>query len=199
MRSHLLALRVRPAGISVRHLAGRRHRRTRPLGRCPARSDAAGRMARGSRSPDRLLAVQPARRPPRSPTWPGWQRSAGASSTTTANPSTASAWTTSRAVPGTAGTSTPPWSPPPTPSSPNDAWPQKPTQRTHPLPDPRHPPGPAELLDRHLHHLPPPPAHNKGPGRVDASRREAAEVLRALVGPGPPMSRESVTRTTRAV
>lgn len=42
----------------------------------------------------------------------------------------------------------------------NSAWPQKPIQRTHPLPDPRHHPGPAELLDRHLHHLPPPPAQN---------------------------------------
>ncbi|MFD1312673.1 hypothetical protein ACFQ5X_43780, partial [Streptomyces kaempferi] len=26
--------------------------------------------------------------------------------------------------------------------------------------DPRHHPRPAELLDRHLHHLPPPPAQN---------------------------------------
>jgi hypothetical protein len=68
--------------------------------------------------------------------------------------------TTSRAAPGTAGTTTSPWSPPPAPSSPNSAWPQKPIQRTHPLPDPRHHPRPAELLDRHLHHLPPPPAKN---------------------------------------
>ncbi|MFE9069284.1 IS701 family transposase [Streptomyces violaceusniger] len=43
-------------------------------------------------------------------------------------------------------------------SSPNSDWPQKPTHRTHPLPDPRRPPGSAELLDRHLHHLPPTPA-----------------------------------------
>ncbi|WP_328981501.1 IS110 family transposase [Streptomyces mirabilis] len=37
---------------------------------------------------------------------------------------------------------------------------QKPIQRTHPLPDPRRHPRPAELLDRHLPHLPPPPAQN---------------------------------------
>lgn len=69
-------------------------------------------------------------------------------------------WTTSRAVPGSAGITTSPWSPPPTPSSPNNAWPQKPIQRAHPLPDPPDHPGPAELLDRHLHHLPSPPAQN---------------------------------------
>src|SRR3954453_22899238 len=72
----------------------------------------------------------------------------------------ASAWTTSRDVPGRGGITTSPWSPPPTRSSPNSAWPQKPIQRAHPLPDPRQHPGPAELLDRHLHHLPPPPAKN---------------------------------------
>jgi hypothetical protein len=43
-----------------------------------------------------------------SPSWRGWPRSAGASSTTTASSSTASAWTTSRAPPGPAGTATPP-------------------------------------------------------------------------------------------
>jgi hypothetical protein len=36
----------------------------------------------------------------------------------------------------------------------------KPTRRPDPLPGPRRPPGPAEVLDRHLHHLPPPP-HRK--------------------------------------
>jgi SRSO17 transposase len=40
--------------------------------------------------------------------WYAWPRSAGASSTTTANSNTAWAWTTSRAAPGTAGTTTSP-------------------------------------------------------------------------------------------
>ncbi|GHI25670.1 hypothetical protein Shyd_70410 [Streptomyces hydrogenans] len=34
---------------------------------------------------------------------------------------------------------------------------QKPTRRPDPLPGPRHPPGPAAVLDRHLHHLRPTP------------------------------------------
>ncbi|MDQ0767109.1 hypothetical protein QF027_009744 [Streptomyces canus] len=49
-------------------------------------------------------------------------------------------------APGRTGTTTPPWSPLPTPSSPSSGWSQKPTHRTHPPPDPRHPPRPAELL-----------------------------------------------------
>ena len=166
---------------------GRRHGRARPLGRCPARSAAAGRMARRRRRTHRLLAVQPARTTPRSPNWSAWPRSAGASSTTTANSSTAWAWTTSRAAPGPAGTTTSPWSPPPTPSSPNSAWPQKPIHRTHPLPDPRRPPGPAELLDRHLHHLPPTPAqhdhHNQDQDRPNGVLLdESFQMLRVCPG-----------------
>ena len=139
---------------------GRRHRAGRLLGRRPARSHAADRVARQRRQHPPITGCPTCPPTPRSPNWSAWPRSAGASSTTTANSSTASAWTTSKAAPGPAGTTTSPWSPPPTPSSPNSAWPQKPLHRTHPLPDPRHHPRPAELLDRHLHHLPPPPAQN---------------------------------------
>jgi len=59
---------------------------------------------------------------------------------------------------GPAGTTTSPSSRPPTCSSPDSAWLQKPLHRPHALPDPRRPPGHPEVLDRHLHHLPPTPS-----------------------------------------
>lgn len=37
----------------------------------------------------------------------------------------------------------------------------KPRRRPEPLPGPRCPSGPTEVLDRHLHHLRPPPADEK--------------------------------------
>lgn len=89
------------------------------------------------------------------------RRCAGGSSTTTANSNTAWAWTTSRAAPGAAGTTTSPSSPPPRPSSPSGGPTQKPRCRPDPLPGPRRPSGPAEVLDRHLHHLRPPPANQQ--------------------------------------
>ncbi|GGQ33125.1 hypothetical protein GCM10010249_59630 [Streptomyces roseolilacinus] len=45
------------------------------------------------------------------------------------------------------------------PSSPSGGSTQKSAHRPDPLPGPRPPPGPAEVLDRHLHHLRTPPAH----------------------------------------
>ncbi len=157
MRSRFLALRVRPAGIRARRLA--QAAATAERGRWDGVLPDATLLAewpQDTEAPtDYWLFNLPA-----GPRWPNssaWLRSAGTSDTTTANASTASAWTTSRDVPGPAGITTSPWSPPPTHSSPNSAWPQKPIQRTHPLPDSRRHPGPAELLDRHLHHVPPAP------------------------------------------
>ena len=75
MTSCFMAIRVRPA--NRRHPPRRR--------RQPAGMLAAGRMAARSRRAHRLLAVRPCRRTPPSPSWPGWPRSAGGSSTTTAS------------------------------------------------------------------------------------------------------------------
>jgi SRSO17 transposase len=180
MRSHFLALRVRPAGVRARRLAqaaatARDGRwdgvlpELRLLVEWPEGADAPTGYrlpATGYRLPATGCPACPT--PSRSPSWSAWRRSAGASSTTTGNSSTLWAWTTSRAVPGAAGITTSPWSPPPTLSSPNSGSPQKPARRPHPLPGPGHPPAAAELLDRHLHHLPPPPA--PAPGQRPCSK-----------------------------
>ncbi|PKW05301.1 hypothetical protein SAMN05428944_7690 [Streptomyces sp. 1222.5] len=62
------------------------------------------------------------------------------------------------AAPGVAGTTTSPSSPPPRPSSLSGGSTQKSAHRPDPLPGPRRPSGPAEVLDRHLHHLRTPPS-----------------------------------------
>jgi SRSO17 transposase len=157
LHSRFAALRVRPAGNSI----------FRPL---RSRASAEQGWWDGILPDLRLLAEWPADAETpteywfsnlsvdtHSRTWWAGPSSAGASSTTTANSNTAWAWTTSKAAPGPAGTTTSPSPPPPTPSSPSSGSPQKPIHRTHPLPDPRHHPGPDELLDRPLHHLPPTP------------------------------------------
>jgi hypothetical protein len=160
MRSRFLALRVRPAGVRSRRLA--QAAATAEHGHWDGVLPDVTLLAEWPEDAEAptdywLSNLPPA---PRRPNWSVWPRSAGASSTTTGNSSTASAWTTSKDAPGRGGTTTSPWSPPHTRSSPNGAWPQKPIQRAHLLPDPRRHPGPAELLVRYLHHLPSPPAKN---------------------------------------
>ncbi|MDQ0904851.1 hypothetical protein QFZ22_000836 [Streptomyces canus] len=154
MTSRFLAVRVRPAGVRPRRLAQQaavaEHGRwdgVLPQARLPAEGPRVrtGRPASGC--PTCLMAL-------RSPTWSAWRRSAGASSTTTANSSTAWAWTASRLLAGLA---------PPRP--PGHRCPRLP-HRAAAGPKSRHTgltlhqilDTLQDLLncwDRHLHHLPP--------------------------------------------
>ena len=107
MTSWFVAIRVRPAN--------------RDIPRAPtAASRNAGCWPNGRPKPTSppITGCPPCRRTPPSPNWPGWPRSAGGSSTTTASSRPAWAWTTSRAAHSPAGTATSPSPSSPRPSSP---------------------------------------------------------------------------------
>lgn len=152
MTSRFAVLRVRPAGkqslAAAQELAATA---TSGTAVCPSgHSSSNGRTAR---TPRRTTGYRTCPPPPRPLTWCGGPRCAGGSSTTTASSSMASDWTTSRAAPGAAGTTTSPSSPPPRHSSSCGGSTQKSAHRPDPLPGPRRSSGPAEVLDRYLHHL----------------------------------------------
>ncbi|GHB04063.1 hypothetical protein GCM10010330_67990 [Streptomyces tendae] len=157
MTSRFAVLTVRPAGkqslVAAQEAGGGRNRwdGILPTGH----SWSSGRTARTPRRSTGYRTCPPPHLPP---TWCGGPRCAGGSSTTTASSSTACDWTTSRAAPGAAGTTTSRSSPPPRHSSPSGDSTQKSPHRPDPLPGPRRSTGPAEVLDRCLHHLRTPPA-----------------------------------------
>src|SRR5512135_1092568 len=83
-----------------------------PTGTSPAAATAASRTAgcwpngRPKPTSPPITGCPPCRRTPPSPSWPGWPRSAGGSSTITASSRPAWAWATSRAAHSPAGTAT---------------------------------------------------------------------------------------------
>ncbi len=149
MRSRFVALRVRPANRNIPRADdgslpecwpnGQPERPSPPTTGCPPCPPTSG-YATWSRSP----------------------KSAGASSTTTANSKTASVWTTSKAVPGWAGTATSRSPRSRKPSAHSCAAPQKPLSGTDSLRRPARTAGPTRGLDRRLPHLPTTrPSHNR--------------------------------------
>jgi SRSO17 transposase len=99
LRSRVVALRVRPAGVRLRR-AARRHGN----GELPVRwLLAEWPQGNPSRSSTGWPTCPPTRR---CSSWSGWPSCAGESSTTIASSKTRLGWTTSRAAPGAAGTTT---------------------------------------------------------------------------------------------
>lgn len=137
MRSRFVALRVRPANRDIPRAADGSLTECWLLAEWPPGAAA-------------TTGCPPCPPIPRCASWYELPRSAGASSTTTANSKTASAWTISKAAATTAGITTSPWPPSPKPFAPCSVSTQKLLRRPDPL---RGPPRVTEdpgHLDRRL-------------------------------------------------